>query len=472
MACCRQGSPPRVRSRLVKITRHQNRVRITSACAEQTISWRRQTRRTRDHLRVCGADDGIRLVSSDLLGSSPRVRSRRTFESVPSVDAGIISACAEQTTGAANHPDTGGDHLRVCGADYGEQQYKDHTPGSSPRVRSRLPGGRRHGLHEGIISACAEQTSSRACRRRSGRDHLRVCGADTAGQGKLTTENGSSPRVRSRPDHEPRVGRWNGIISACAEQTSRLPRLRTRRPDHLRVCGADGKPYDRWEPGGGSSPRVRSRPHLGRGRGGRDRIISACAEQTPRFRCRACRREDHLRVCGADIASLDERARRRGSSPRVRSRPRAAGTPTRRSGIISACAEQTRPRGSSWRPRRDHLRVCGADEVDLFEAMCHQESSPRVRSRPRQRYHGRAGTGIISACAEQTRRPEHALSNIRDHLRVCGADKDADMANRLSAGSSPRVRSRPVKAGGACFGVRIISACAEQTNGADDIERV
>ena len=37
------------------------------------------------------------------------------------------------------------------------------------------------------------------------------------------------------------------------------------------------------------------------------------------------------------------------------------------------------------------------------------------------------------------------------------------MANRLSAGSSPRVRSRPVKAGGACFGVRIISACAEQT---------
>ena len=132
-------------------------------------------------------------------------------------------------------------------------------------------------------------------------------------------------------------------------------------------------------------------------------------------------------------------------------------------GIISACAEQTRPRGSSWRPRRDHLRVCGADEVDLFEAMCHQGSSPRVRSRPRQRYHGRAGTGIISACAEQTRRPEHALSNIRDHLRVCGADKDADMANRLSAGSSPRVRSRPVKAGGACFGVRIISACAEQT---------
>ena len=106
--------------------------------------------------------------------------------------------------------------------------------------------------------------------------------------------------------------------------------------------------------------------------------------------------------------------------------------------------------------------MCGADV--LFPCGWPTKgSSPRVRSR---RVHGRFQTGphgIISACAEQTGAITVYHGVIRDHLRVCGADKDADMANRLSAGSSPRVRSRPVKAGGACFGVRIISACAEQT---------
>ena len=178
MACCRQGSPPRVRSRLVKITRHQNRVRITSACAEQTAVMGGACALVGDHLRVCGADmdlgDGERVYE----GSPPRVRSRPVVIHHQYRSFGITSACAEQTTrppwgrsvvwdhlrvcGAddkLNRIQSGrGDHLRVCGADFKTMCESVETAGSPPRVRSRLHLQKRRLGMFGITSACAEQT--------------------------------------------------------------------------------------------------------------------------------------------------------------------------------------------------------------------------------------------------------------------------------------------------------------------------
>ena len=51
--------------------------------------------------------------------------------------------------------------------------------------------------------------------------------------------------------------------------------------------------------------------------------------------------------------------------------------------------------------------------------------------------------GIISACAEQTRRSRSASPACRDHLRVCGADAAMTLDVYADLGSSPRVRSRP-----------------------------
>ena len=70
----------------------------------------------------------------------------------------------------------------------------------------------------------------------------------------------------------------------------------------------------------------------------------------------------------------------------------------------------------------DHLRVCGADRLDLGRTEQHEGSSPRVRSR---RYHDMFSLqrlGIISACAEQTPSARSADCSKEDHLRVCGAD--------------------------------------------------
>ena len=157
-----RGSSPRVRSRPVRQTDETLTNRIISACAEQTSMRRPSIRAMRDHLRVCGADVELPLLSEVYGGSSPRVRSRQCVTVRTPLLGGIISACAEQTTERGGRSCLPGDHLRVCGADIGVNADIDDGYGSSPRVRSRPPGRYRAVVRFGSISACAEQTCLRS----------------------------------------------------------------------------------------------------------------------------------------------------------------------------------------------------------------------------------------------------------------------------------------------------------------------
>ena len=173
------GSSPRVRSRPDQETRERNHQRIISACAEQTAGCSRPAKPSKDHLRVCGADNTVQVIGRTGLGSSPRVRSRRADADQSARTNGIISACAERTPCISASSISWKDHLRVCGADRGALARVRHRLGSSPRVRS---GRVHHGVPSTtvrIISACAERTSSTLLTRWTGRDHLRVCGADS-----------------------------------------------------------------------------------------------------------------------------------------------------------------------------------------------------------------------------------------------------------------------------------------------------
>ena len=351
----------------------------------------------------------------------------------------------------------------MCGADRSSFLLGCRVGGSSPRVRSRHWSSWFGLASVGIISACAEQTPVSFTADHLEWDHLRVCGADFRVFSVLFKVKGSSPRVRSRPAQTHPQGARGGIISACAEQTTTVRRLSSVFGDHLRVCGADAIILAGLGVGAGSSPRVRSRrtgpipeiDQLG--------IISACAEQTP-IRNGACERvRDHLRVCGADRISQARKWQQSGSSPRVRSRRCEQSAPSLLAGIISACAEQTRSRRRPPRSSRDHLRVCGADDQLAQQYGQFLGSSPRVRSRPPIETRCRLRSGIISACAEQTAWRSPASSARSDHLRVCGADGSVESTSVSTLGSSPRVRSRPASTQAYADQTGIISACAEQT---------
>ena len=170
---------------------------------------------------MCGADGDLAVGLLGGLGSPPRVRSRLAPLGKHGFRHGITSACAEQTTSAP--PPLAGrrDHLRVCGADGGDAIERHPVLGSPPRVRSRLRHGSVAVSLVGITSACAEQTSPERWRTGCPRDHLRVCGAD--GRPLLTWiwKLGSPPRVRSRHQVVPDVHITKRITSACAEQTAR-----------------------------------------------------------------------------------------------------------------------------------------------------------------------------------------------------------------------------------------------------------
>ena len=255
-------------------------------------------------------------------------------------------------------------------------------PGSPPRVRSRRHVRRGTADNPGITSACAEQTITQGGSSPANGDHLRVCGADVQQIPPVFEHLGSPPRVRSRPHHPDVAVGAVGITSACAEQTYGCSPHAKPSKDHLRVCGADGMTSAFLPPQPGSPPRVRSRLQREHGHQMVAGITSACAEQTSLECSRSWSDWDHLRVCGADSASISSASTRSGSPPRVRSRPGGLGSVRIAVGITSACAEQTIVAEEREKPKRDHLRVCGADALSsaLMEPF----------------------TWITSACAEQT----------------------------------------------------------------------
>ena len=175
---------------------------IISACAERTVMSRTPRMRPRDHLRVCGADSRTFIRSPRLPGSSPRVRSGRFEGHWKRTGIGIISACAERTRCTRCRFRYCRDHLRVCGADDGWPLHMQVEPGSSPRVRSGLKSKRFSCKSAGIISACAERTAVASAAASWAWDHLRVCGADYQRGLHVERVEGSSPRVRSGQEHQ------------------------------------------------------------------------------------------------------------------------------------------------------------------------------------------------------------------------------------------------------------------------------
>ena len=192
------GSPPRVRSR--RAHRHESggHAGITSACAEQTRPTGIGCVSSEDHLRVCGADGSSGLWAFLQWGSPPRVRSRHRHGGRYAGGRGITSACAEQTSGRRAGRAASRDHLRVCGADTGRQGTQTRSGGSPPRVRSRHRTGFDAAAATRITSACAEQTAEVDGDVVDVVDHLRVCGADFGDDGRAVRGRGSPPRVRSR----------------------------------------------------------------------------------------------------------------------------------------------------------------------------------------------------------------------------------------------------------------------------------
>ena len=195
----RVGSSPSVRGTHASAARQITGTGIIPACAGNTRVISSRVRPSRDHPRMCGehtTDDSFNL---DHMGSSPHVRGTLYIGKPYDVMAGIIPACAGNTSGRTRRRSSRRDHPRVCGEHFAKYGLAFWTAGSSPRVRgTRLSG------------MCITAPT----------DHPRVCGEHYHLSSWSWTVRGSSPRVRGTPPDDLRGNAFSRIIPACAGNTS------------------------------------------------------------------------------------------------------------------------------------------------------------------------------------------------------------------------------------------------------------
>ena len=149
-------------------------------------------------------------------------------------------------------------------------------------------------------------------------------------------------------------------------------------------------------------------------------------------------------MCGENSERTIIRAVKRGSSPRVRGKLRKL------DGVQG--------------PVMAHPRVCGENSSIRVIFSLKVGSSPRVRGKPVDRTVVPAGVGLIPACAGKTPPRSRTSSTSGAHPRVCGENIAWIVASAAAAGSSPRVRGKPVIGLLLLLGLGLIPACAGKTN--------
>ena len=132
------------------------------------------------------------------------------------------------------------------------------------------------------------------------------------------------------------------IIPAHAGQTGRVSPCRNPCSDHPRACGANPIPPEKWKGGRGSSPRMRGKPRSSTRRSPTPRIIPAHAGQTSDYFSSEIISSDHPRACGANLIVFGVVHTHLGSSPRMRGKLARPCTSSADLRSIPAHAGQTR----------------------------------------------------------------------------------------------------------------------------------
>ena len=130
----------------------------------------------RDHPRVCGEQWKLPCKALEYPGSPPRVRGTVVKGLVKCLSVRITPACAGNSIRRGFAGKSGRDHPRVCGEQIMTDRKAIRRLGSPPRVRgTAMP---RDGMDAlvGITPACAGNRVKKRPECQAWKDHPRVCG--------------------------------------------------------------------------------------------------------------------------------------------------------------------------------------------------------------------------------------------------------------------------------------------------------
>ena len=171
-----EGSPPRVRGKVVVAQKSSSARGITPACAGKSGRTQAKRGRGEDHPRVCGEKTVTPIPTISASGSPPRVRGKGSKTERESTRCRITPACAGKSPLESRSRSARRDHPRVCGEKAFNFRRVLTMSGSPPRVRGKASVDVAHHVVVRITPACAGKRCSKKPEDSRFLDHPRVCG--------------------------------------------------------------------------------------------------------------------------------------------------------------------------------------------------------------------------------------------------------------------------------------------------------
>ena len=190
------GSSPRVRGTLRILLAKAGQERFIPACAGNALPFPDEVPGSAVHPRVCGERQNRRDAANQSVGSSPRVRGTLLFPDIDDKAVRFIPACAGNAITDIPRFPKAAVHPRVCGERSRMKLISSCMCGSSPRVRGTQAIYRRAGLLHRFIPACAGNALVKPAGAFQIAVHPRVCGERWSERRRSLRSSGSSPRVR------------------------------------------------------------------------------------------------------------------------------------------------------------------------------------------------------------------------------------------------------------------------------------
>ena len=191
-------SPPRMRGKVGHSAPSPPTYRITPAYAGKSRCNLPSTAPWKDHPRVCGEKPLQSSVNCTMEGSPPRMRGKVLVHLCGKLFPGITPAYAGKSQSPEYRCPSQGDHPRVCGEKQAAVALPQPVLGSPPRMRGKACLTLIIRLLLGITPAYAGKSTTAGRGRMPSRDHPRVCGEKNAASIWAICARGSPPRVRGK----------------------------------------------------------------------------------------------------------------------------------------------------------------------------------------------------------------------------------------------------------------------------------
>ena len=210
------------------------------------------------------------------------------------------------------------------------------------------------------------------------------------------------------------------LIPAHAGKTGVGRRINQDAWAHPRACGENETPAGISREISGSSPRMRGKHQRNRRCRRRPRLIPAHAGKTIVTTSKGKPSPAHPRACGENFTLRRPAQTLEGSSPRMRGKHHRPIRHANRRRLIPAHAGKTLRWFSCNYYRQAHPRACGENRSGKTFSSLLAGSSPRMRGKPMYRLTWRLSIGLIPAHAGKTICFKKAFYRVQAHPRACG----------------------------------------------------